>query len=394
MSNDIRVIEIHDIGPPGTPGARAWSDLTGIPENLVYLDAETGQVPAEYLPPMGVTWPLSSPDGTVILRSCADNVGGYSQLVLAALEGAYVFIDPLDGVQILNGDGQLAAAFTASGVTFPDSTVQATAWPGSLDGLALDAATISGLIVSGLFDSSGYANYANATTNYFNTFFLNGITEEMDLGISSSPLGNVYAGAFYGDGSNLTGISGGVTWPLESADGSVSIQPTSYTGIGVPVINLVDGDGNTTNLCSTCVELSTSSSSGSILITSQYIQFPDSTQQTTAWPGSLDGLDGSGLANLPWVTWPVVSPDGQIELGTSVTGPAYLNLQAYPNHTMLPLFTQYTGNGVVFPDSSALTSAQGLFYLPSEPASVSASSITLAADLATALSTLGLVNLI
>lgn len=382
-----------------------WSELTDIPDNLVYLDAETGLVPAEYLPPMGVTWPLqsadssfiivdaahnegypfvtlldeagnwasittsavsvsntadvgtaisqggvtypdghtqaeawmgwplSSPDGSAVLSSCADNGGAYSQLVLTTDGGAYVVIDPLGGVEILNGEGQLAAALTASGVTFPDATVQATAFPGW-----------------GNADSPTPEMYSYGANFYVSD--------------DSSALVHLF-----GYDSNRTS---------EHRAGNSRF----FDGLG-----------------------------GRMMIDASGLVFPDSTVQATAWAGSLDGFDGSGLENLPGPSWPITSPSGMIVLtdggGGEGASMALYDLSAGSQNALFlnpdtgitcVLESGDTGvvyglSGIAFPDFSILETAQGLFYLPTEPASISASSETLAADLASALSTLGLIDL-
>ena len=192
--------------------------------------------------------------------------------------GASTYIDISDNGILMDANITSSGGFNFTGWNnISGNTLSAS---GNITG---DYATFSDITLNDL--SANAILYTDANRNVFNTDFSYNATTQTMSGGNISTTGNVAAGYFYGDGSNLTGVGGNYSdsnvVTLLSSFGSNTISTTgnvstgnivtgggtggNITGVNIMSANVFIGDGgNLTNLPSSGLVVNSMTSGANI----------------------------------------------------------------------------------------------------------------------------------
>jgi len=205
--------ESGGIGEPSNETvSEAKLKVSNSPVNGYFLSAQSGNTG-------GLTW------AAPVATSCTGNSATATALATARA---------INGVDF---DGTAAITVTAAAGTLTGTTLKSTVVTSSLTSLG----DLSGLTVNG--NSSLRHILAQTDSTY-------------DIGTTSTRYRNVYADAYYGDGSNLTGISAGVTSDAQDNTVAGTNAGDSFDGTNAEANTLYGknaGTAITTGDQSTCV---------------------------------------------------------------------------------------------------------------------------------------------
>ena len=205
-------------------------------------------------------------------------------------------------IEFTGEDGSVTVA--ATGITFPDSTVQATAWPGSLSYTALTDLPTLGTAAAEDTTAFAAASHGHVVAD---------ITDFPALGTAAASAVEDFAAASHGHSGLSRAYPGGYgdTFSLEansvalltSTQGQPVIQITDTSSVvsigltanGLPGITY-SGSNSLVVSGATNSEIVVTDNSDSVTYAATGITFSDDTVQTTAWPGS---LSYTALTDLP-----------------------------------------------------------------------------------------------